>query len=106
MEMGIVSSYELCTIGRVWFLPRGDYELTLARLATAAGILIGRTVTKTVTNADEFVMRAKFVLSQTARCYLLIRAFLQEINGEKRPEKTKDYFIVSNSTVFEINVIL
>ena len=51
-------------------------------------------------------MQAKFVLSQTARCYLLIRAILQEINEEKRPEKTKDYFIVSNSTVFEINVIL
>ena len=38
------------------------------------------------------------------RCYLLIRAILQEINWEKRPEKTKDYFIVSNSTIFEINV--
>ena len=38
------------------------------------------------------------------RCYLLIRAILLEINGEKRPEKTKDYFIVSNSTIFEINV--
>ena len=23
--------------------------------------------------------------------------------GEKRPEKTKHYFIVSNSTIFEIN---
>ena len=54
MEMGIVSSYEVRTIDRVWFLPRGDNELTLARLATAAGISIGRTVTKTVTNADEF----------------------------------------------------
>ena len=30
---------------------------------------------------------------------------LQEINGEKRPEKTKDYLIVSNSTLFEINVV-
>ena len=50
-------------------------------------------------------MQAKFVLSQTARCYLLIRAIVQEINGVKRPEKTKDYFIVSNSTVFQINVI-
>ena len=71
-------------------------------LVTAAGISIGHTVT------DEFVMQAKFVLSQTTHCYLymLIRAILQEINGEKRPEKTKDYFIVSNSTVFEINVIL
>ena len=86
--------------------PLSAWALTLARLATAAGISIGRTVTKTVTNADEFVMQAKFVLSQTVRCYLLIRAILQEINGEKRPEKTKDYFIVSNSTVFEINVIL
>ena len=54
------------------------------------GISKGRTVAKTVTNADEFVMQAKFVLSQTARCYLLIRVILQEINGEKRPEKTKD----------------
>ena len=106
MEIGIVSSNEPRTINRVWFLPRGDYELTLARLEAAPGISIGRTVTKTVTNADEFVMQPKFVLSQTARCYLLIRAILQEINGEKRPEKTKDYFIVSNSTVFEINVIL
>ena len=77
-----------------------------ARLATAAGISKGRTVTKTVTNADKFVMQAKFVLSQTARCYLLIRAILQEKNEEKRPEKTKDYFIVNTSTVFEINVIL
>ena len=51
-------------------------------------------------------IQAKLVLSQTARCYLLIRAILQEINGEKRPEKTKDYSIVSSSTVFEINVIL
>ena len=106
MEMDIVSSYELRTIDRVWFLPRGDYKLTLARLATAAGISIGRTVTKTVTNADEFVTQAKFVLSQMARFYLLIRAILQEINGKKRPEKTKDYFIVSSSTVFEIDVIL
>ena len=106
MEMGIVSSYELRTIDRVWFLPREDYELTLSPSAPAAGISIGRTITKTVTNADEFVMQAKFVLSQTARCYLLIRALQQEINEEKRPEKTKDYFIVSNSTVFEINVIL
>ena len=105
MEMGIVSSYEVCTIDRVWFLPRGDYELTLARLASAPRISIGSTVTKTVTNADEFVMQAKFVVSQTACCYLLIRAILQEIDGEKRPEKTKDYFIVSNSTIFEINVI-
>ena len=32
-------------------------------------------------------------------------AVLQEINGEKRPEKPEDYFIVSNSTIFEINVI-
>ena len=47
-----------------------------------------------------------YLLSQTARCYSLIRTILQDINGEKRPEKTKDYFIVSNSTVFEINVIL
>ena len=47
----------------------------------------------------------KFVLSETARCYLLMRAILQEINGEKRPEKTKDYFIVSNSTLFEISVV-
>ena len=93
MEMGIVSSYEPRTIDRVWFLPRGDYELTLASSVAAPGISIGRTVTKT-----------EFVLSQTARCYLLIRAILQEINGEKRPEKTKDYFIVSNSTIFEINV--
>ena len=80
MEMGIVSSYEVRTVDRVWFLPRGDYELTLARLATAPGISIGRTVTNTVKN--EFIMQAKFVLSQTARCYLLIRAILQEINGE------------------------
>ena len=64
----------------------------------ASGISIGRTVTKTVTNAE-------FVLVQTTRCYLLIRAILQELNGEKRPKKTKDYFIVSNSTIFEINVI-
>ena len=84
---------------RVWFLPRGDYELTLARLAAAPGISIGRTVTKTVTNAGEFV------LSQMARCYSFNGAILQEINGEKRPKKTKDYFIVSNSTLFEINVI-
>ena len=105
MEMGIVSSYELRTIDRVWFLPRGDHELTLARLAAAPGISIGRTVTKTVTNADEFVMQAKFVLSQTARCYLLIRAILQEINGQKQSGKTKNYLIVSNSTLFEINVI-
>ena len=69
IEMGIVSSYELRTIDRVWFLPGGDYESTLARLATAAGISIGRTVTKTVTNAEEFVMQAKFVLSQMAGCY-------------------------------------
>ena len=68
MEMDIVSSYEVRTIDRVWFLARGDYELTLARSATAPGISIGRTVTKIVTNADEFVMQAKFVLSQTARC--------------------------------------
>ena len=27
MEMGIVSSYEVRTIDRVWFLPRGDYCL-------------------------------------------------------------------------------
>ena len=100
-----MSSYEVHSIDRVWFLPRGDYELTLARLATTAGISIGRTVTNTVTNADEFVMQAKFVLSQTACCYLLIRAILQEINVVKRPEKTKDYFIVSNSTLFEKNVI-
>ena len=99
IEMGIVSSYEPRTIDRVWFLPRGDYELTLARSVAAAGISIGRTVIKTVTNAEIFV------LSQTARCYLLIRVILQEINEEKRPEKTKDYFIVSNSTIFEINVI-
>ena len=42
-------------------------------------------------------------------CILLkrrvVRAILLDINGEKRPEKTKDYFIVSNSTLFEINVI-
>ena len=76
MEMGIVSSYEVRTIDRVWFLPRGDYELTLARLAAAPGMSIGRTVTKTVTNADEFVMQVKFVLSQTACCYLLIRVIL------------------------------
>ena len=38
MEMGIVSSYEVRTIDRVWFLPRGDYELTLARLAPTPGI--------------------------------------------------------------------
>ena len=38
MEMGIVSSYEVRTIDRVWFLPRGDYELTLARLAAAPGM--------------------------------------------------------------------
>ena len=48
---------------------------------------------------------AKFVLMcQTARFYLLIRAILKEINGGKRPEKTKDYSIVSNSTIFETNV--
>ena len=51
-------------------------------------------------------MQAIFVLSQKARCYSLVRAILQDLNGEKRPEKTKDYFIVSNSTVLEINVIL
>ena len=45
-------------------------ELTLSRLAAAPGNSIGRTVTKIVTNADEFDMQAKFVLSQTARCYL------------------------------------
>ena len=78
-------------------------ELTLARLAATPGISIGRTVTKTVTN--EFIMQAKFVLSQTARCYLLIRAILQRINGEYRPEKTKDYLIVSNSTLFEMDVV-
>ena len=59
--------------------------LTLACSVAVPGISIGRTVTKTVTNADEFVMQAKFFLSQTARCYLLLRAILQEINGEKRP---------------------
>ena len=52
------------------------------------------------TNGYQDRTNAEFVLSQTARCYLLIRAILQEINGEKRPEKTKDYFIVSNSTIF------
>ena len=56
------------------------------------------------TNGYQDRTNAEFGLSQTARCYLLIRAILQEINGEKRPEKTKDYFIVSNSTIFEINV--
>ena len=87
MEMGIVSTYEVRTIDQVWFLPKGDYELTLARLAAAPGISIGCTVTKTVTNADEFVMQAKFILSQTARCYLLIRAILQEINGGETTRK-------------------
>ena len=56
------------------------YKLMLACLAAAPRISIGRTVTKTVKN--EFIMQAKFVLSQTAHCYLLIRAILQEINGE------------------------
>ena len=80
MEMGIVSSYEVRTIDRVWFLPREDYELTPARLAAASGISIGRTVTKTV--MSDIIIQAKFALSQTARCYLLIKAILQEINGE------------------------
>ena len=36
-----------------------------------------------------------------------VRAILDllDINGEKRPEKIKDYFIVNNSILFEINVI-
>ena len=50
--MGIVTSYELRTTDLVWFLPRGDYELTLARLASVPGISIGRTVTKTVTCSE------------------------------------------------------
>ena len=86
-------------------LTQGGYELTPARLAAVPGISIGRLVTKTVTKADEFVMQAKFVLSQTVRCYLLIRAIIQEINGGKQPEKTKDYFILSYSTIFKINVV-
>ena len=56
MEMGIVSSNDVSTNDRVWFLPRGANELTLARLAAAPGIIIGRTVIKTLTNAEEFVM--------------------------------------------------
>ena len=32
-------------------------------------------------------------------------AILQEINEEKRPEKIRDCFSVSNSTLFEMNVI-
>ena len=38
-------------------------------------------------------MQAKFVMSQTARSYLCINAIEQEINGEKQPEKAKDYVI-------------
>ena len=45
------------------YLPRGDYGLTLACLAPVPGITIGHTVPKTATNAEEFVMQAKFVLS-------------------------------------------
>ena len=87
MEIGIVSSYEVRTIDRVWFLPRRNYELILAGLAAAPGISIGRKVTKTVTNADEFVMQAKFVLSQTARCLILVNQGYSTRN--KRGETTQ-----------------
>ena len=62
MEMGIVSSYELRTVDRVWFLSRGDYGLTFAYLATSPGISIGRTVIKTETNADDKVLRSRAAL--------------------------------------------
>ena len=58
-----MTSFERRTIGRVWLPPREDYELTLAPLAAAPGVSLGRTVNKTVaTNAGDIV------LSQTARC--------------------------------------
>ena len=65
--------------------------LTFARLAAAPRILIN---TARLPRLNECMLAIKNV-----------RATLQEINGEKRPEKTKDYFIVSNSTLCEINVI-
>ena len=65
--------------------------LTLTRLAAAPEVSIKRHGYQDVTNA---CWRNK-----------MYRVILQEINGEKRPEKTKDYFIESNSTLFEINTV-
>ena len=45
------------------------------------------------------------ICSESYGALFLVRAILQEINGGKRPEKTKYYFTVSNSTLFEANVI-
>ena len=58
--------------------------LTLVHLAAAPGVSITWHGYQDLTNA----------------CwrYKKVMAILQELNREKRPEKTKDYFIVSNST--------
>ena len=58
--------------------------LTHTRLAAAPGVSITWHGYQNLTNA---CWRYKNVM-----------AILQEINAEKRPKKTKDYFIVSNST--------
>ena len=34
----------------------------------------------------------------------VVRAILQEINGEKRPEKARDFFGVSNLSFFQVNI--
>ena len=66
------------------FLPSHFLVLTLTRLAAAPGVSIAWHGYQDLTNA---CWRYKNVM-----------AILQEINGEKRPEKTKEYFTVSNST--------
>ena len=73
------------------FLPSHFLALTLPRLAAAHRVSIN---TARLPRLNERMLAIKNV-----------RAILQEINGEKRPEKTKDYFIVSNSTLCEINAI-
>ena len=46
------------------------------------------------------------VSSESNGAYILLRSPKKmEINGEKRPKKTKSYFSVRNSTLFEINII-
>ena len=39
-------------------------------------------------------------LNERWRKRLVVRVILQEINGEKRPEKARDFFGVSNLTLF------
>ena len=97
MEMGIVTSYELRTIDGGWFLPRGDYDLTLA--------LSGREWDFNRTHGYQDRNECWRYSSESNGELLGSTAILQERNGEKRPEETKDYFILSNSTLFEINVI-